>query len=509
MKSLILIIFNFCFVLISIAQSPRNKNWVIGLEPVKFIFNENGLKIDTIKNWNSITPPFTAVAQSCSNISDLEGNLLFYSSGFVLFDKDGYAINNGKQINCPLGTKLCTNYGGLSLFHQTDIILPKKGNQYYVFATGMSDSAADKYLNHTETIFDVLNYSVVDMDSNNGMGEVVVKNKIIMQNQRYWNVGLTAVKHANGKDWWLVKSDCLNNRFQLFLVKEDSIEGPFYQNFGITSYWCTWPTKLNFSSDGSKLIGNIYRDYYENSEFNRTEIYDFDRCTGTITYNQHFFVPFDTITYMNWDKMQGVEFSPNGKLAYVCSMYNVWQIDLENPNKKDALLLSGPDTTLNVFPWYDMLALGPDNKIYIGTASGSRALSTIDSPDVKGLGCKFHRHGVRQNYNYLLCPPNMPNYGLGALVGSACDTIRAVPQNWLLYPNPAASNITIKIPNSKQGTSIQLQVYNLLGQKIIDKQVLISIDFEATLDVASLPRSIYIVKAKYGTEEFNSKFLKE
>lgn len=39
----------------------------------------------------------------------------------------------------------------------------------------MSDSVANNYLNHTYTEFDVLNYSLVDMDSNAGKGKVVEK----------------------------------------------------------------------------------------------------------------------------------------------------------------------------------------------------------------------------------------------------------------------------------------------------------------------------------------------
>jgi hypothetical protein len=58
---------------------------------------------------------------------------------------------------------------GGGIFDQTSIILPKKDNTYYVFSTGMSDSVANNYINHVYSEFDVLNYSVVDMDSNAGM----------------------------------------------------------------------------------------------------------------------------------------------------------------------------------------------------------------------------------------------------------------------------------------------------------------------------------------------------
>lgn len=84
----------------------------------------------------------------------------------------------------------------------------------------MSDSVANNYINHVYTEFDVLNYSVVDMDSNAGMGKVVQKNVVLADKQHYVNCAMQAVKHSNGKDWWLVKADCINNRYQEFLVKK-------------------------------------------------------------------------------------------------------------------------------------------------------------------------------------------------------------------------------------------------------------------------------------------------
>jgi hypothetical protein len=90
--------------------------------------------------------------------------------------------------------------------------------------------------------FDILNYSVVDMDSNNGNGKVVDKNHILLDSQHYAQMALTAVRHGNNKDWWLVKADLWKHQYQLFLVKEDTILGPYYHNIVDT----TNPTLVPF-----------------------------------------------------------------------------------------------------------------------------------------------------------------------------------------------------------------------------------------------------------------------
>ncbi|QLH45308.1 MAG: hypothetical protein HWD58_06670 [Bacteroidota bacterium] len=109
-----------------------------------------------------------------------------------------------------------------------------------MFNVGMSDSVANNYINSIFTEFDVLSYCVVDMDSNQGKGKVILKDKILSDKQHYYNTAMTAVKHANGKDWWLVKADCFSHRLQEFLVREDSILGPFYQNITDTGDFCNF-----------------------------------------------------------------------------------------------------------------------------------------------------------------------------------------------------------------------------------------------------------------------------
>ena len=397
MKSLFASILLITIWLESYSQENKRGNiWVLGYVPaVTFDFNAS-MQVDTFANLGG-----TKVS---SSIADTNGNLQFYSNGFGIVTSAGNLMENGSKVNCPFGQVLHDYYGGGSIFAQTSIILPRKGKTYYVFCTGMSDSVANNYLNHVYTEFDVLNYSVVDMDSNGGLGKVVQKNIVLADKQHYTNCAMQAVKHANGKDWWLVKADCRNNRYQEFLVTADTILGPFYQNCTVVGDICDyWGSQVIFDSAGATMACSMYGSIYGSapnlfSYWNRTEIYDFDRCDGSIFHRKTYYAPYDTTSYPDYDFKVGICFSPNGKLLYMSTKYSIFQIDVEDTSQNNAILINGPDTTLANFPYYSLMGSAPDGKLYIGNWNALRKyMSFIDSPNVRGLGCAFRAQGLWQH----------------------------------------------------------------------------------------------------------------
>lgn len=87
---------------------------------------------------------------------------------------------------------------------------------------------------------------------------------------------------------------------------------------------------------------------------------------------------------------------------------------------------------------------GLGGKIYVGSYLGYRFFSTIDNPNGKGDSCDFKLRGVQLTKWIDLTVPSFPNYHLGRIPGSACDTLHndikpiytQVP--WLkVFPNPA------------------------------------------------------------------------
>ncbi len=502
MKKLVTLFYIFIINLAFAQINNKNNNWCVGFYPSVNIGVGDSNYVDTFK----VGKAGPGIAYGASNYNNNSGQLNLLCNGFIIYNSEGNKVSNF-LVNSPFGDAFGEDEGHAGFWTQMSTILPKSGNQYYVFTSGMSDKAFGQWKSGTtndDLYFDHLCYHVVDMDANNGQGEVISKNNILMQNAFLCYDKMAAVQHGNGIDWWLVKPHKKKHQFYVFLVTANGI------TLADSTAYPQPDMELNqikgqsvFSENGTQ-----YAFVNENwkQEDSNVHYYHFDRCTGKFSNYRNFKLPFAKNN--GGDQQNGVAFSPNGKYLYVSSRQAIWQINIENPDNYNNTKIAGPDTNFN-FQDYLNLKLAPNGKIYIGNRNGNKTWSYINNPDEFGKASNFVPRGLRQDLTWLTIPPNNPKYDMGVLKGSACDTIRAVPQNWLLYPNPASSNITLKIPNSKQGASLQLQVFNLFGQKIIDKQLVISVDYEAKLDVANLARGIYIVKAKYGTEDFISKFLKE
>ena len=135
----------------------------------------------------NFTPPhiltnsaMTSTASS-SSICDPQGNLLFYTDGRTVYNRNHLVMKNGSGLNGGYWNT------GTSM---SGIIIPKPGNskQYYIF------TPSDYY---NPKLF----YSIVDMTRDGGLGEVILKNRFLLDSV----VGrITAVKHGNNKSIWVV-----------------------------------------------------------------------------------------------------------------------------------------------------------------------------------------------------------------------------------------------------------------------------------------------------------------
>jgi hypothetical protein len=64
------------------------------------------------------------------------------------------------------------------------------------------------------------------MAQDSGRGAVTLKN--IQLNNYPADDGITAIKHGNGRDWWIIsrRSDTVNDEFYEYLVSPSGISGP-------------------------------------------------------------------------------------------------------------------------------------------------------------------------------------------------------------------------------------------------------------------------------------------
>lgn len=118
------------------------------------------------------------------------------------------------------------------------------------------------YLFQLQDLVEVgLKYSIVDMNADDGNGDVIGKN-IDLITEYNTTQRMTAVKHGNGRDWWLLLNetyiDGLDTSlvYVTFLITPYGISGPFMQfseqPYNINFDFDQWG-KMAFSSDGSLL----------------------------------------------------------------------------------------------------------------------------------------------------------------------------------------------------------------------------------------------------------------
>jgi Secretion system C-terminal sorting domain len=426
----------------------------------------------------------------------------------MLYNAKGDTIKGGGgNINNVCYHKRNNFHNGIT---NNSIIIPKGNNQFYIFYSAMSEEKCNAYYPPTilDTFnFDEIRYSLVDMNANNRDGEIIKRNVQLVKTVSPWvsQASITATRHANGRDWWVVKSSALERRFKyIFLVTPDTIimhiqdMGNVFNVGFVFDYY----GQNNFSMDGS-----LYAECSGNSPIT---IYDFDRCSGMFSLNRVIEpTPYKDQTFDNYSDWSGVCFSPNNKYLYTCDQHHVYQLNLAEPNDALATIkVSQLDTSSN-FPKYSGLQITPTGVLYIGHWNGvSKDINAIMKPDEYGLASEFKFDYIRllSNTNE---PPNIPNYGLGALAGSPCDTIRIKPNTWLLYPNPANAVIKLKVPITNKLQAVKITVYNMHGQIVLDNNYTLNLDYEININTTALANGLYYLKAASGGELFGSKFLKE
>jgi hypothetical protein len=245
-------------------------------------------------------------------------------------------------------------------------------------------------------------------------------------------------------------------------------------------------------------------------------IYTFDRCSGQFTFNRLIDMSKYSV-FKGRTRWDGVCFSPNSRYLYTSDAFYIYQIDLQEPIDSIAVkLVSFMDTTN--FPLYNTMQLTPTGQILMGNWGGTiNTLNGIIQPNELGQASAFKLDYIVSNlkrknpsfYISLKIPPNMPFYELGALLGSPCDTIKentSPYQNWLFYPNPTYGNMDIQVPVVND--DFQLTIYNILGQKVLQKNVVVDNKYKAILDISYLASGLYFIKIETGGNPFTSKIIK-
>jgi hypothetical protein len=466
-------------------DAKRDNIWVLGYGgegPTKDTFYSNMIinfkekpvdakKLATEMNFND----------DIAMISDTSGKLLFYTNGIYIADASHQPMKNGNNLNPGKTSANELKYG--RILPQGSLILPKPDNPdlYYLFHASdvfVTDSISSDYKG------DFLYYSLIDMAKNDGKGEVIEKNKILLG--KYVDVGkVTATRHANGKDWWIIMADYDTTIFNTFLLTANGIEVKPKQKFEKSLEGGVG--QAVFSPDGTKY-----------ARFNAVtvevgtdvDIFDFDRCSGKLSNQKHWNYTSDT----TWSG--GIAISPNSKYLYVFSYSKIYQFDLQSDDVFSTLdTVAVWDKYIGTDSPYSsrfyLAQLAPDNKIYVTIPSTSTYYHVIENPDKKGKACNVKQRGFKlptKNYTTI---PNFPNFRLGKAASPCITSVNdEIEPNFKIYPNPNSGDFTLENEANKANNII---IYAIDGKAVYVQKISEGQNFIST---NNLNNGIYFLQIK-------------
>jgi PKD repeat protein len=361
-------------------------------------------------------PPFGSSDGSSLSASDREGNLVFFTDGFRVFNKNYEIMDNGDSLNFGYHWVNTVQYNSSYSTYPNLIFIPFNDSIYYLIHARARIGECDYVITHADLL-----YSKIDIYANNGLGRVLEKNVLIKSCEDGSWRATGAVKHANGRDWWVVSSYLNKEDYHIFKISNLGVSE------GNTVY--SEPTNIDFISHGRLLFTPDGTRMISSAPNASARIHDFDRCTGQIGDFQE--IPTLFQNTWNYESLgDGAAVSPNSRYLYLTSNSFVAQYDLHSPNiaatADTVMVYDGYNTTEYPIPCkFGMMELAANGKMYvsINALSGPNFLHPINFPNRPGKSCKAKQRGLSIPIGASRCFTLSPNYRLGPIDGSSCDTL--------------------------------------------------------------------------------------
>lgn len=329
----------------------------------------------------NVTPPAYAPnsnmssREACATVSDAQGNLLFYTIGCRVWDRNGNEMPNATGL-LGNGPFIPPNNIGIGSSADGIQVLPNPGNrnQYYIFS---GDA------NETGTY--VIYYHLVDMSLNNGLGDVVPTEKniiVLPQGCTEW----TAAARGNCNTFWFIAITD-DRKYNAYKIDENGIDlNPVVSNPALGIYYTRITNAgIAYSITNQGLLRSL-----------------FDGATGM---------------FSNYELIPDIwglafELSPDQQKIYCGNQLKQWDLSLY-PNiaaiSASGVTLSPPGPANTSFT---SLRLGRDGKIYVlrfafSTAAATFNIDRIDQPNASGLAAGY-------TPQIFTMPPNEMFRSLGA-----------------------------------------------------------------------------------------------
>ncbi|MFK7972371.1 MAG: M43 family zinc metalloprotease [Bacteroidia bacterium] len=356
------------FVQVGICDNgKRTHNWFFG--------NFAGITFNGAGAPTAVTNGALRVDEGCSAISDRYGNLLMYSNGLNVYNRNHQVMPNGAGL---LGNQSTTQSGLI-------IPAPDDDELYYVIALdqlGGPNGAS---------------YSIVDMQLDGGLGDVTaVKNVPLISSV---TEKMVAVRHSNGTDVWLIVHGWGNDLFYAFLItcggiQTQSIVSQASPVFAPGTGGLALNNALGqmaASPDGTMLATGHYLSGF-------VHVYNFDAASGQISNRYSFQGRAEPPNnFISTNGIYGVSFSPNSRYLYTLCGFcgnKYSQFDLQAGGGIVGAVQASQDI---ITTRQSALQLGPDGRLY-SAQSNTSFLHVVPQPNSAGFAGNYLPNAVSLSF---------------------------------------------------------------------------------------------------------------
>jgi len=273
--------------------------------------------------------------EGCSAMSDRNGNIVLYTDGVDVYDREHTQITT-------------SNLGGDQGATQSALIVPFTNDEtrYYIFT--------NEQIYGTNTF--QLKYSVFDLKLNNGLGDLEQRDILLLS---------PSTERVTASANWLIAHEYGNNTFRAYPITPTGVGNPVYSNIGMDHL-----TTSSEMGQGYMKLGanNLLAVALSDGTNNYVELFDLDPATGDINnYRQ-----IDLTADANTGNVYGVEISPGGNKIFATAGTKVFEYYLDSLGDPQSLANNNFETGLGL----GAIQIAPDGQIYVAI-NNSATLGTI------------------------------------------------------------------------------------------------------------------------------------
>jgi hypothetical protein len=474
-----------CFAPFLLFAQYKNNTWLLGygnhLPPPM-----GGTKLELLDNQLNVTYENRNISiDGCySALGKTDNTWFVYTNGSVICNKNNDTLINGNALS-PGGQN---NYrtSGFPITAMS-LIVPAQnnGNILYIFHENMISGVAP-FVGEPRAL--QLYYSLIDPTGGID-GTVYFKNQVLIDDTLEVG-GLTACRHANGRDWWILVKRFNSSKYYTVLTTPN---GPSIVNEQFVSGDITILSgRSQFSPDGNYFVTF--------GEYSELRIYDFDRCTGQLS-------NFRT-KFINNSISPGLSISSNSRFIYISSTDSLWQLDMQSADPLNSQIFIAKyngyiDSLFGFGNAFWMHWLGPDGKIYMTTTNSSRIINVINNPDEFGQACNFQQEAIYLPTYNSGTTPTYVNLNLLQVPNSICDSLdvgnielKIKNEALKIMPNPNDGRFSLEF--TPQQVTGMIYIYDLNGSEVYREYVSPYSSIK-NLDLSNaLMRGIFAVKLVFG-----------